>query len=148
MGDMAEFYNDLGMDMDEGGHDAWSDTRVDEYGHEVMDSIHQRQAKFGQGKVWVYFGDYKVHTEGKFLFFANDPDILKKIVLDELQNGFYVGKISVKPRNEMYVLCLYDESDNRKHELFHKYGARTDVKYRWWKSNADTLAGKYSKEYR
>ncbi len=146
MGEMADYYNDIGMDTDEGGDDDWSNTRVDEYGSEVMDVIHQDQAM--NSKVWTYYGDVSHHTEGKFLFFARDPRVLVKIVRAELLKGFHVGKISTKPNNGDYVLCLYDTNDKRKNELFQRYGDQANVKYRWWKSNADTLAGKYSEEFR
>jgi hypothetical protein len=54
---------------------------------------------------------------------------------------------SVTPPSGEYVLCLYYKDDSRKYELAKKYGNQSEVKYRYWKSDADTLAGKYSKEF-
>ena len=87
---------------------------------------------------------------GKYLFFHNDPEILAKVAKDEISdNGFDVAKIS----NELlgtspdYVLCLYYKDDSRKDELAKKYQEKSGIRYRYWKSDEDTLRGKYSKEF-
>ena len=87
---------------------------------------------------------------GKYLFFCEDRDVLRKIVIDEIENnGFHHGKINLegKQMGKDYVLCLYYKDDSRKYELFEKYKEKPDVKYRYWKSDKDTLKGKYSKEF-
>ena len=46
-----------------------------------------------------------------------------------------------------HVLCLYYADDSRKHELAERNKQEYGVKYRYWKSDSDTLKGKYSKEF-
>jgi len=46
-----------------------------------------------------------------------------------------------------HVLCLYYADDSRKHELAERNQHEYKVKYRYWKSDSDTLKGKYSKEF-
>jgi hypothetical protein len=47
-----------------------------------------------------------------------------------------------------HVLCLYFKDDSRKHELAERQKSEyPDVKYRYWKSDAATLKGKYSEEF-
>jgi hypothetical protein len=53
----------------------------------------------------------------------------------------------ITPASGEFVLCLYDKDDSRKHELAKKYRGRNDLKYRYWKSEIETLAGKYSKQF-
>jgi len=92
---------------------------------------------------------YKI--TGKYLFFSLNRDLLIEITINELENGgFHRAKThmaSVTPPSGEYVLCLYYKDDSRKHELANKYGNRSELKYRYWKSDADTLAGKYSKQF-
>lgn len=87
---------------------------------------------------------------GKYLFFSANRDLLIQIALEELgKGGFHHAKthmVGVKPSGE-YVLCLYYKDDSRKHELAAKYKGRSDLKYRYWKSDQDTYQGKYSKEF-
>ena len=87
---------------------------------------------------------------GKYLFFHTNPKILENIALDEIENnGFDVAKISTKLLGSQteYVLCLYNENDSRKQELAKKYQEKNGIKYRYWKSDKDTLKGKYSKQF-
>jgi len=44
-------------------------------------------------------------------------------------------------------LCLYYKNDSRKQELAEKYQEKNGIKYRYWKSDEDTLKGKYSKRF-
>jgi hypothetical protein len=78
-------------------------------------------------------------------------DLLIEIAINELENnGFHYAKTSmsgITPASGEYVLCLYYKDDSRKHELAKKYRGRNDLKYRYWKSDSDTLAGKYSKQF-
>jgi hypothetical protein len=46
-----------------------------------------------------------------------------------------------------YVLCLYCKDESRKNELAEKYTGFPGVKYRYWKSDADTRSGIYSEKY-
>lgn len=85
---------------------------------------------------------------GKYLFFSKWVDTLKSIAEEECKNhGFFLAKISIAPRRDEYVLCLYWLDDSRKNELRSRYEDNDEVKYRFWKSNEDTLAGKYSKTF-
>jgi len=46
-----------------------------------------------------------------------------------------------------HVLCLYYMDDSRKHELAERNKQEYGVRYRYWKSDSDTLKGKYSREF-
>jgi len=107
-------------------------------------------------KGWNYFMTEKflkhpndLGITGKYLFFHTNPDVLEKIVRDEIENnGFDVAKISAElGKQPDYVLCLYSENDSRKDELAEKYQGKNGIEYKYWKSNEDTLKGKYSKQY-
>jgi hypothetical protein len=88
---------------------------------------------------------------GKYLFFSLNRELLVQIAIEELENGgFHLAKTriaGVAPPTGDFVLCLYYKDDSRKHELADKYRNRSDVKYRYWKNDSETLAGKYSKEF-
>jgi len=87
---------------------------------------------------------------GKYLFFHEDPVILEKVARNEISNGgFDVAKINNKlvGNSTEHVLCLYYRDDSRKYELAKKYQENNGIKYRYWKSDEDTLKGKYSKEF-
>jgi len=45
------------------------------------------------------------------------------------------------------VLCLYYTDGSRKQELAQKYKGNLKIRYRYWKSDVDTLKGKYSEEF-
>lgn len=86
---------------------------------------------------------------GKYLFFSADQSALLNREL--IQNDFHVAKIPARnPPGKDYVLCLYDSDDSRRNELASR--VKTDyadlpVKYRYWKSNDDSRAGKYSARF-
>ncbi len=86
---------------------------------------------------------------GKYLFFHTNPELLEKIARDEIENnGFDVAKISAELGNHKdYVLCLYSQNDSRKDELAKKHQEKNGIRYRYWKSDEDTLKGNYSKQY-
>ena len=88
---------------------------------------------------------------GKYLFFSVNRDLLIEIAINELENGgFHHAKThmaGVTPPSVEYVLCLYYKDDSRKYELAEKYRDIGELKYRYWKSDSDTLAGKYSKQF-
>ena len=88
--------------------------------------------------------------QGKYLFFSEDRGKLEKIAKDEITtNGFGYAKVPAKGENigVDYVLCLYYKDDSRRFELAEKYRDDKDVRYRYWKSDQDTLDGKYSAEF-
>ena len=88
---------------------------------------------------------------GKYLFFSVNRDLLIEIAINELENnGFHHAKTpmsGIPPASGEYVLCLYYKNDSRKYELAEKYRGKSELKYRYWKSDNDTLAGKYSKQF-
>ena len=88
---------------------------------------------------------------GKFLFFSESKERLVEIAKNEiLEHDFHVAKVnnSLRDSNTDYVLCLYYSDDSRKYELAERYRDKfSDVKYRYWKSDEDTLKGKYSEEF-
>ncbi len=88
---------------------------------------------------------------GKYLFFSADRDLLVEIAIEELETGgFHQAKThmtDVAPPTGEYVLCLYYKDNSRRNELAAKYQNRPELKYRYWKSDEDTQAGRYSKEF-
>lgn len=86
--------------------------------------------------------------KGKYLFFCENRKVLKKIAIEEIEdNGFHHAKVNMEGKKHGidYVLCLYYKDDTRKKELAEKYKDQSKVKYRYWKSDEDTLKGDYSK---
>ena len=99
-----------------------------------------------------FFHKEEPHYEitGKYLFFCEDREILRKIAIDEIENnGFHHAKVNMegKKHGEDYVLCLYYKDDSRKKELADKYKSRSEVKYRYWKTDESTIKGDYSEEF-
>lgn len=88
---------------------------------------------------------------GKYLFFSENKERLFEIAKNEiLEHDFHLGKVnnSLLGSNTEYVLCLYYHDDSRKNELAERYRDNSsDTKYRYWKSDEDTLKGKYSEEF-
>ncbi len=87
---------------------------------------------------------------GKYLFFCEDREVLKKIAIEEIENNnFHHAKINMKgnKKGTDYVLCLYYKNDSRTIELAEKYKSKPELKYRHWKSDEDTLKGNYSDEF-
>ena len=104
---------------------------------------------------WTRFGDPEQSSsfygdwDGKYLIFSKDRKALLDIAVSEIKEyGFKDAKVSLKPNNEDYVLCLYWRDDERGYELMSRYGENKNLKYRWWKSNADTRSGKYSNQHK
>jgi hypothetical protein len=105
---------------------------------------------------WEWFDRSDVATPpyeitGKYLFFSPHRQLLVDIAIEELENGgFHHAKTNMEgvdsPTGE-YVLCLYYKDNSRKHELAQKYRDKSELKYRYWKSEGETLAGKYSKQF-
>lgn len=87
---------------------------------------------------------------GKYLFFSSSYEELEKIAIDEIENhGFILAKINDQfyKKGPDFVMCLYHKDEARKTELLKRYKDSRSVKYRFWKSNEDTLKGKYSERY-
>jgi len=88
---------------------------------------------------------------GKYLFFSENKERLLEIAKNEiLEQGFHLAKVNnnLLGSNTEYVLCLYYHDDSRKYELAERYREKnSDIKYRYWKSDKDTLKGKYSEEF-
>ena len=102
---------------------------------------------------WHYYfrlTKVKPKITGKYLFFSESKEELEKVAIHELENeGFYQAKINTDKHNKgkEYVMCLYYKDDSRKYELAKRYEDNPKIKYRYWKSDEDTLKGKYSKQF-
>ncbi len=90
-----------------------------------------------------------VGITGKYLFFHEDPLGLVRIAITEIaEHGFRRAKVnSTLVSGPEHVLCLYDLDGSRGRELRDRNAERYHVKYRWWKADADTYAGRYSEEF-
>jgi len=98
---------------------------------------------------WQYF----FHREpasytitGKYLFFSVDRQALVTIATRAIEHGgFHYAKVILEgQQTNDYVLCLYYKDDSRKDELNRRYRNQAGIRYRYWKLDADTIAGKYS----
>ena len=101
---------------------------------------------------WHYYINSRKKSKitGKYLFFSENKEELNNIAVDELENGgFFHAKINTDEHKKGtdYVLCLYDTDDSRKLELAEKYKENGAVKYRYWKTDADTIQGSYSEQF-
>jgi len=103
---------------------------------------------------WIYVISEKEPNytiTGKYLFFSKNKEKLVEIAKNEiLVHDFHLAKVNndLLGSNTEYVLCLYFHDDSRKYELAERYRDRdSDIKYRFWKSDEDTLKGKYSEEF-
>ena len=102
------------------------------------------------GWIWIINRSVKKPLiTGKYLFFSKDKNLLielsKRILLEY---GLSVAKVplSDEPVGEDFVLCVYDAEPKLKDEL--KKYANQDIRYRYWKSDEDTLKGKYSNQFK
>lgn len=103
--------------------------------------------------VWIWLQSEEKTTygiTGKYLFFNEDKNKLLEIATNEIENhGFHLAKVNenlLKGQTD-YVLCLYYKDDSRKDEIAERNQQEYGVKYRYWKSDSDTLKGKYNKEF-
>jgi hypothetical protein len=95
------------------------------------------------------FDEAEMKLKGKYLIFSPNVETLVGIAIKEItEHNFGVAKVSIESKGKDHVLCLYWKDDSRKGELADRYKQRHDVAYRWWKSDADTRAGKYSKQFK
>ncbi len=103
---------------------------------------------------WTYITSEetpKYAITGKYLFFSKNKERLVEIAkIEILGYDFHVAKVNnnLRGSNTDHVLCLYYSDDSRKYELASRYKDRdSDLKYRYWKTDEDTLKGKYSEEF-
>lgn len=88
---------------------------------------------------------------GKYQFFSDDRnklvEIAKKVLLEF---HLFNAKISKTKRETTkgfgYGLFVYDYKPRYKYEM-KKYADEINLKYRYWKSDADTLKGSYSEQF-
>lgn len=98
---------------------------------------------------WLRVGEPDNDLDGKYLFFSRNQLLLVYLIEDEIINhGFKVGKIiaEAEPLQD-YVACLYWTGPERRQELAKRWVKHPIIKYRYYKRNADTRAGKYSKQF-
>ncbi len=85
--------------------------------------------------------------QGKYCLFSNDRELLMKATIEEmirLEKEIPKAKVSLIPLGKpSYVSILYSHDGRRKNEFLEKYN--NEIQYKGWKSNKDTLEGKYSK---
>lgn len=104
---------------------------------------------------WIWLFNKKIKNPkseaitGKYLFFSNNKEKLiklAKIIL--IKFNLYKAKVpqSDKPIGNDFVLCVYDKEPRFKDQM-KMYADEINIRYRWWKSNEDTIKGKYSKKY-
>lgn len=104
---------------------------------------------------WLRIGEpnqsssFNGDLDGKYLFFSKNQDILIYIIESEIINyDFQVGKVIADAAyGQDYVACLYWHDSSMKEELAKRWGKNPKVKYRGYKTNADTRAGIYSKQF-
>jgi DNA polymerase III epsilon subunit-like protein len=86
---------------------------------------------------------------GKYLLFSKDQALLLRIAEDEVANGpFPSAKVSIgfpPTTTGEFVLCLYYHDSSLCQVLADKYQAMIGIKYRFWKTDAATRAGQYSR---
>ena len=88
---------------------------------------------------------------GKYLFFSDDREKLQRLLKEILLKfNLYCAKISTEKREKTdgfgFVMCIYDFEPKFKYNL-KKYADETIIKYRYWKSDSDTIKGKYSEKF-
>lgn len=86
---------------------------------------------------------------GKYLFFSKDKNKLielAKVILKKFKLSVAKVPLTDRPIGEDFVLCVYDKEPRFKYEL-RGYADEVDIMYRYWKSDVDTLKGKYSKQF-
>lgn len=103
---------------------------------------------------WLRVGEptqsssFQGDLDGKYLFFSENQQLLMLLVESEIiRHGFQVAKVVKNPRGKEYVACLYWHNPLRREELRKRWGNHPDIKYRYYKTNADTRAGKYSEQF-
>ena len=112
------------------------------------------QPKIGFNGYWQWIQspkNYDYDITGKYLFFSEDKQRLMNIAMEEIKHhDFHIAKVNSElvGNNKEHVLCLYYKDNSRKDELADRVKKQyPDVKYRYWKSDEQTLSGQYSKEF-
>lgn len=112
---------------------------------------------------WVYYSigydvehdrpesDAKTIERGKYLFFA--PEVareLEDIVVEQFQERPYrSAKIPTKPaKKEDWVLCLYQNDDRYWRDLRGEYHNPPTVRFRGFKTDAQTRRNEYSDQFK
>ena len=105
--------------------------------------------------IWMFnknIKNYRVVSKtitGKYLFFSSDKQKLIELAKNILiKFKLYEAKVpsSNKPINKDFVLCVYDKNPRFANKL-KQYADEINIHYRYWKSDEDTLKGKYSKQF-
>lgn len=103
---------------------------------------------------WIRFYNKSVYMPnilGKYLFFSDNKNELIKLANELLvKYNLYTAKVPSsnipnKSKGFGFVLCLYDKDDLLKQEL-KRFESET-ISYRFFKSDNDTRANKYSTQY-
>ena len=88
---------------------------------------------------------------GKHLLFSEDRELLVDIAFHEVvvEERFVMAKVRTEDARvgPDYVLCLCDIDDSLVPDIEAAYGGMPGIRYRRWKSNEDTRAGRYSRQY-
>lgn len=99
----------------------------------------------------IAFGDIK----GKYLFFWSDKEYLislGKRIMEEFSLPMMKVPKGDEPNDSPgfeFVLCVYDISDRYKHDIIsYLMENNIPVKYRYYKSNEDTIRKNYSKQFK
>jgi hypothetical protein len=106
------------------------------------------------GWIWIKNKNYLEsidNIKGKYLFFSDDKKellYLAKVILSKYRLAIAKipsSNIPNKNKGFGYVLCIYDSKNRYCNEL--KKFDTNSISFRFWKSDADTRAKKYSKQY-
>jgi len=120
----------------------------------LMKAVKVTEVKNG-GWHWFFGRKDLGDIEGKYLFFSSNFDKLKEVALHcltQFPDNFWEAKISIEPGDGgEHVLCVYAEQNEMQDKMV-KVAEKFDVKIpkrrdgsigRFWKSDAETLAGNY-----
>lgn len=106
---------------------------------------------------WIWLLNKKVENfdetnkriTGKYLFFSKNKKKLIKLA-EVILEKFKLIKAKVpsssKPIGDEFALCIYDIEPRFKLEL-RDYADEKEIKYRYWKSDEDTLKGRSSERF-
>ena len=114
--------------------------------------IYNNDANQHEKKLSLQMVELNHGTLGKYLFYSDSKHklvLLAKTILYEYNlSHAKVGKSNLlKPDKGFgFVLCIYDYQPKFKKDLL-KFADQKEILYRYWKSDKDTLEGKYSKKY-
>lgn len=104
--------------------------------------------------IWEWFYSLKSIgpiCNGKYLFFSKDRDLLIKLLIEIFEKSkLHKAKIPLKGNQvgKEYVLCIYSGSDKDKNEFRRLTNKYRGIRFCGWKSDEDTLKGKYSRIFK